>query len=532
MKKTLLSAAMILALSLQSNPTAAKVHYVKAGATGDGSSWESAAGDLDAMLDEANTGDEIWIAAGTYKPTRLIRSSKKNSRTFTLKDGVALYGGFKGTETSKDERELAASGKPYDFKNETILSGDDDIADRWVRAMMDASTYRYGWETEDGLIPGTADNSNHILYTSTELTHPTIINGLTLKGGNAMVWNVKAAGAALYALGNIQMSGCKITENSAYFTAESSTSSDTKGGAVYIIGSGDASITNCYFTRNYSHSKYGNGLGGAIYASKTTISNCQFEDCVALDAGGAVYNVDGTVSDCQFSNCYASQGGAVSNGGTIRNSTIFDCRGLLGGGLFNAGKAYDVTVANCYADTEEYGSDLGGQGGGIYNYMGEVSGAIVYNNTSFKGGGIFIRGGKVSNCTVQNNAVREGTDDADLGFYEGSNAADNVANTVYGPVPADNFTQPTNFDGIATTDQEAEAIHNASWALAPGSSLSGQGYEASTNSISRKESHTSTEQTAYFTLDGMCTQPARAGIYVKQIRRSDGTVSTSKVIIR
>lgn len=90
MKHLLLTSAMLLTMSVQL--THATVHYVKAGATGDGTSWATASGSIDDMLEKAVSGDEIWIATGTYKPVKLINSSKKNSRAFTLKEGVSLYG--------------------------------------------------------------------------------------------------------------------------------------------------------------------------------------------------------------------------------------------------------------------------------------------------------------------------------------------------------------------------------------------------------------------------------------------------------
>ena len=57
----------------------------------------------------AESGENIWVAAGTYKP------GGSRSDTFVLVSDVALYGGFQGTETSLDQRDPRI--------HETILSG-------------------------------------------------------------------------------------------------------------------------------------------------------------------------------------------------------------------------------------------------------------------------------------------------------------------------------------------------------------------------------------------------------------------------
>ena len=58
-------------------------------ATPDGSSWAEAFTDLQDALAIAEAGDEIWVANGVYTPGMSVNNS------FSLKDGVALYGGFK-----------------------------------------------------------------------------------------------------------------------------------------------------------------------------------------------------------------------------------------------------------------------------------------------------------------------------------------------------------------------------------------------------------------------------------------------------
>ncbi len=80
----------------------ADVLYVDAAATGasDGSSWTDAYTDLQAALAAAVATDEIWVAAGTYRPT----VAPDRTISIALKNGVGVSGGFDGTETQRDQR--------------------------------------------------------------------------------------------------------------------------------------------------------------------------------------------------------------------------------------------------------------------------------------------------------------------------------------------------------------------------------------------------------------------------------------------
>ena len=90
--------------------------YVKANAAGlnNGTSWANAYRSLQSTLG-LSTCTEVWVAKGTYKPTKRTNSSDPRSATFQLKNGVAIYGGFAGTETVLTQRKPAL--------NPTILSG-------------------------------------------------------------------------------------------------------------------------------------------------------------------------------------------------------------------------------------------------------------------------------------------------------------------------------------------------------------------------------------------------------------------------
>ncbi|MCJ8279927.1 MAG: DUF1565 domain-containing protein [Rivularia sp. ALOHA_DT_140] len=82
---------------------------LNASGSNDGSSWTNAYKDLQSAINAASSGQEIWVAAGTYKP------GTERTDSFQLKDGVSVCGGFTGTENSLDERDIE--------NNVTILSG-------------------------------------------------------------------------------------------------------------------------------------------------------------------------------------------------------------------------------------------------------------------------------------------------------------------------------------------------------------------------------------------------------------------------
>ena len=61
-------------------------------------------------------GDEIWVATGIYKPTKKAGGNEDRHRSFHLKNGIGIYGGFIGGESNRAQRDWNS--------NETILSGD------------------------------------------------------------------------------------------------------------------------------------------------------------------------------------------------------------------------------------------------------------------------------------------------------------------------------------------------------------------------------------------------------------------------
>lgn len=65
----------------------------------DGKSWDTPFGNLQSAIDAAAlTGDEVWVAKGSYTMVNLA-----------LKPGVRIYGGFTGTETDRSQRDITTN---------------------------------------------------------------------------------------------------------------------------------------------------------------------------------------------------------------------------------------------------------------------------------------------------------------------------------------------------------------------------------------------------------------------------------------
>lgn len=75
----------------ENQDAAAVIRYVKEGASGNGNTWATASGELQAMIDQSQAGNQVWVAAGTYQPNL--------GHAFNMKGGVKVYGGFPATGT-------------------------------------------------------------------------------------------------------------------------------------------------------------------------------------------------------------------------------------------------------------------------------------------------------------------------------------------------------------------------------------------------------------------------------------------------
>ena len=265
----------VLALSV-SQAAYAKIWYVnhESTAVGDGEAWKTAFRSLQAALSAASGGDEIWVAHGTYYP-----DAADQSKSFALKEDVALYGGFSAVETRREQRNFR--------RNETILSGNIGKGDKTKnsktivmgadRAVLDGFTVSDAYGTDKPrmhLVPADILKNDMVVgggmrnfMTSPIVRNVVFKNNYSPKGGG--VYNVHKAGADQATFINVD-----FIDNVA----------ELRGGGVSNDLGAMPRFINCRFIGNRSNDK-----GGGLYndfAASPLIFNVLFTGNSAVSAGG------------------------------------------------------------------------------------------------------------------------------------------------------------------------------------------------------------------------------------------------------
>jgi hypothetical protein len=329
--------------------------YVDAAAMGanDGSSWADAYTNLQDALDNAGTDNQIWVAEGIYKPTQLFVEGDLRSAAFQMKNGVAIYGGFAGTEELLDDRDWV--------NHVTILSGDlngDDGPD----------------------FANNGENSYHVLYNpgGTGMDSSAVLDGFTITAGNAdfidLFPNFYGGGMYNY-YSSPMLNNCTFEGNSSAYV----------GGGMANLYSSPA-LTNCTF-RDNSAGSYGGGMYNGYDTSSPTLIESTFEGNSANEGGGMYneYGASPTLTGCIFGGNSASSGW----GGGMYNfwessPVVTNCTFLanIGGGMANSYSSAPM-LTNCIFD-----GNSAGFGGGMRNSESSptLTNCIFWGNSAMYGG--------------------------------------------------------------------------------------------------------------------------------------------------
>ena len=350
----------LLTVALGITASAQTIIYVNDDATGndDGSSWADAYTDLNDALTAASNGEEIWIAEGFYTRT-------SSNESFYVEDDELLYGGFAGTETDIDQRDIA--------NHPTIISGDVGWNDTGVPSSSNSSMLD---NSKNVFI---VDSYNRALFDGLIIEHAFSTN--TAGGG------INIANGAT----NVQISNCIIRENVSmnragvlYYAYDPSSfymfnnriedNVNTDANSSYTIEyrmasnnslntfSGDAHFVNNLFKHNISESsnskatcaRFTSFNGSEIYlylTNNTFIDNHQ-------TAVGQIPLIG-----------YEFSGSGSAFHSLVNNNIFYNNSGanLIFGQLGTGSGSFDSQSASCNQNVQDFSDNLGMQNTHIVN---------------------------------------------------------------------------------------------------------------------------------------------------------------------
>lgn len=378
--------------------------YVDAGsfAGGSGVSWEDAYENLQDALLYSSPGDEIWVAAGEYFPDygdAVFEGDRYES--FTLKSGVSLYGGFSGTETSRDQRDYANNVSKLSGKIGTQSDGSEDSIHVVVGSGADATAVLDGFTIEGGSADSGAEEYSqggglYISEGSPTVSHIVFSDSQAFSGAGVYVSGATSQptftectfsnNAGFYDGGAVYSDGSSSTFNQCEFTINYAL--DGQGGAVFITGAGSLTLNECTFSNN--ESKYGGG-GITVFSATPTIQNCTFSANVTSEGLGGGLEID-TASPF------------ITNSSFVGNSSNFGGGGVS---IWSGNPQIQDSNFSQNQDSGAYG------GGGVFCYLSnaEFTDCEFEGNFSNYGGGAYLiqETPTFTNCSFSSNAQLDDT---------------------------------------------------------------------------------------------------------------------------
>ncbi len=338
---------------------AAAILYVNPNNTADPTcgSWDNACLLLVALT-QAQSGDEIWVMQGIHW------LGAGRTATFALKDGVAVYGGFVGTETARDQRDWQ--------NNVTRLTGADLYHVVTVAGDATPATILDGFTISGGI----ANDTTHGYG-----------GGLITNGGSPTLRNLTfSQNYAMYDGGGLYNPGGSPALTNVTF---SENSTGANGGGMYTF-SGTVTLTNVAFTANSATIN-----GGGLYSDRgqPVLTQVTFNGNTATVRGGGMFNyVSNPTLSATFNNNYAgAEGGGLYNvgGSPVLTGAMFNHNTAHenGGGIYNYESAPTLSQFSFYSNTAATGD-----GGGMYNYASNPildNGAFMQNRADDEGGAMY-----------------------------------------------------------------------------------------------------------------------------------------------
>lgn len=344
-----------------------RIRYVKPEGNGDGTSWDKAMGDIQKAINdlaEKAPGEkgEVWVAAGTYVVKDRILNDASAPVSLLMKNGISVYGAFKGTEKRRSERiEESKDLKPWGWNQESIIRGAE------FKGSDDAN-----WNNNDEAWNIKNSGSYHVVWFAPlpeekAFTDEVYLEGFTIEGGKYNETNAAQyapdCGAGVY----INDPSARMRYCTVRFCNPGMKESGTikpRGGGIYCMnGQTEGNLV-------YDCSAY---QGGGIYIDEAGfITRSMVTNCSAYQGAGVYLKGDATNSEKAYYQILATS--VISNNTSTRNGAVY----LDGHGL-----VINNTIVNNYTNnTKDPADELSSNTGGVYiKEKGLLANNVIWNNS-------------------------------------------------------------------------------------------------------------------------------------------------------
>lgn len=348
---------------------AGRIRYVKPkkAGKGDGTSWDDATDDIQwAINDLAENAPgekgEVWVATGTYVVKDRITDDTSSPVSLLMKNGISVYGAFKGTEKRRSERiEESKDLKPWGWKQESIIRGAE------FKGSDNAN-----WSNNDEAWNIQNSGSYHVVWFAplpggNAFTDEVYLEGFTIEGGKFHDTNkaeyAPDCGAGVY----INDPSARMRYCTVRFCNPGMKESGTikpRGGGIYCKnGQTEGNLV-------YDCSAY---QGGGIYIDEAGfITRSMVTNCSAYQGAGVYLNGDADNSEKAYYQILATS--VISNNTSTRNGAVY----LDGHGL-----VINNTIVNNYTNnTSDPADKLSSNTGGVYiKEKGLLANNVIWNNS-------------------------------------------------------------------------------------------------------------------------------------------------------
>lgn len=308
-------------------------------------------GKFNGILGNILAGDVVWVAKGVYQLTGSVNVNGE-------REGAKIYGGFKGDETSLEQRSLIDCDEngivePWEFEHETRFVGNTEAEPSYRMFTINAAG-----DVLDGVT--ICDNTN----VNDHGVGAFLKNGAVLS--NCIIRNIKSAanknsavnGTGVFVDGNGLIKACLIENCENYNEHESGS---TYGGGVNI--SGKTSVISNSVIRNNHVISSKNALGGGVFVNAgATMENCVVFNNSADYRGGGIYVHSG--GGQLYNVTVAKNMGAQAGGGIFANGRSVIYNSVFWGNVNQQGNANSINLNQAgFVETTAY---CGEQGAGIW----------------------------------------------------------------------------------------------------------------------------------------------------------------------